>query len=470
MSKKPNILFVHTDQQRGDCLSVEGHSVLQTPNMDGLAASGVRFRNFYAACPSCIPARRCIMTGQSPQKSGVVGFKEGMEFDLPTLPGVLRENGYQTFHVGRSMHQSPRRKRYGFDDIETCAGWRNVFGEYEEYFQEHAPMGSKGQWGIGIMHNDWTAAPWHLDDHLHFSNWTVSRALRFLQRRDPSCPFFLSVGFIGPHPPLQPPKFYFDRYLRTGVPDPVIGDWADEPAPGSEKDPVSAANVNLDPEQNLCARAGYYGLINHIDDLLRLLLNPVTGIKRGEDRDTIVLFVSDHGEMLGDHYLWRKSLAFEASAKVPFMVTAPERFGLPENAVVDSPATHADIMPTVLDMLDIEIPDSVDGSSLYPLLRGESVKDWRDCVHIEHAPKHQCVTNGRHKFIWRPDDGKEYFFDLESDPQETHNAVNDPECADLVDLWRNKLIDRLRDRPEGFVRNGHLTPGRPYTHLIPGKG
>jgi arylsulfatase len=468
MNELPNIVFIHTDQQRGDCLGIEGHPVLQTPNLDGLAAQGTRFTRFYSACPSCIAARRCMLTGQNPQTFGLVGYYEGLEFDLPTLPGVLRENGYQTYHVGRSMHQSPRRKRYGFDDMELSVGTRgHLFGEYEEWFREHAPKGSKGMWGVGIMHNDWTAAPWHLEDHLHFSNWTVNRALRFFERRDPSCPFFLSVGFIAPHPPLQPPAFYFDRYLRSGVPAPDCGDWAVKPEFGSGNDHLSNSEVDLNGEQLLCARAGYYGLINHIDDLLRLILNPVNGVDRVSKRGTIIVFTSDHGEMLGDHYLWRKSLAFESAARVPFIIRAPGSFGVRRNTAVNAPATHADIMPTILDMLNIDVPDTVDGRSLYPLLKGEKVDSWRDCIHIEHAPNHQCVTDGRRKYIWAPVSGKEYFFNLDDDPRELHNLSGVKNFDAEISEWRTKLIQLLQDRPEGFVESGKLVSGKKYAAVIP---
>ena len=142
--------------------------------------------------------------------------------------------------------------------------------------------------------------PWHLDERLHRTNWTGGRALRFLRRRDPTCPFFLTVSFTASHPPLQPPAFYLDRYLRTGVPDPVMGDWCEPLEPGATEggDPISPRRVRLIGEDLLSARAAYYGLINHIDDQLRRIINPVIGLT---SRDTVIMLTSDHGEMLGDH-------------------------------------------------------------------------------------------------------------------------------------------------------------------------
>lgn len=464
MDKQPNILLIDTDQQRGDCLGIEGHPVLMTPNMDGIAAQGVRFSKFYAACPSCIGARRSMLAGQDPQTHGMVGYHDGVEWDAPTtLPQALRENGYQTWLVGRGMHQHPPRKRYGYDEMEI-----NGPAGAEDYYMwlaDRGPRDSGGWFGGGVMHNDWTARPWHLDEHLHFTNWTIDRALRFLERRDPSCPFFLTVGFIAPHPPLQPPAFYLERYLRTGVPEPVIGNWAKPPKFGAAGDPVSAFDVNLTGEALLSARAGYYGLINHVDDQIRRLLNPVLGIDKKTGYNTIVIFTSDHGEMLGDHYMWHKCRAYEASARVPFLIRAPERFGLRKGSVVDLPATHADIMPTILDMVGIEIPSTVEGRSLWPLMRGEQVP-WREWLHIEHAPLHQALTDGREKFIWLPSNGLEQFFDLVKDPEERNNVVDDPEYAERVALWRARLIERLKGRPEGFSDGKRLIPGRPYKAVL----
>lgn len=118
--KRPNFLLIMTDQQRGDCLSIDGHPVLLTPNMDSIAGSGARFRHAYSTCPVCIPARRSLMTGRFPTGHGMVGYAENVEWHAPpTLPGVLRDAGYQTALVGRSMHLSPPRKRYGFESMVT---------------------------------------------------------------------------------------------------------------------------------------------------------------------------------------------------------------------------------------------------------------------------------------------------------------------------------------------------------------
>jgi choline-sulfatase len=461
---RPNILILMTDQQRGDALSIEGHPCLMTPNMDNIAGSGVRFSKAYTTCPSCVPARRSFMSGQFPRSTGMVGYEDGVEWEKhpPLMPQVLRDAGYQTALIGRSMHLHPPRKRYGFEQA-VQHGWES---DYLTWLQPQAPDSAGGYNGTGVMHNDWTARPWHLDEALHQTNWTVSEAIKWLDRRDPTAPFFLIVSFIAPHPPLVPPAFYMDRYLRQNMPDPVIGDWATRPADGGLGDDVSSANVDLRGEALRSARAGYYGLINHVDDQIRRLLNPVDGIDRRTGGNTVVMFTSDHGEMLGDHHLWRKTVPFEPSARVPMLCRAPQRFELKRRSVIDAPVCLEDVMPTALDFAGVEIPSTVEGRSLLPLMRGES-PTWREHLHIEHAPMHQTLTDGREKFIWMTQDGRELFFDLANDPNETRNLATAPAKADRVSYWRSRLVEALQDRPEGFVADGKLTPGRPYRAQLP---
>jgi arylsulfatase A-like enzyme len=133
-------------------------------------------------------------------------------------------------------------------------------------------------YGSGVMHNDWTARSWHMDESFHATNWAVSESLQFLDRRDPSCPFFLVTSILAPHPPLVPPAFYFDRYLRQELPTPAIGDWAAPPANDGMGLEASSDRVNLHGEMLRSVQAGYFGLINHVDDQIRRLLNPVDGI------------------------------------------------------------------------------------------------------------------------------------------------------------------------------------------------
>lgn len=465
--ERPNILLIMTDQQRGDCLGVERHPVLLTPNMDSIAGAGTRFSKAYSTCPVCIPARRSLMTGQFPSTHGIVGYHETSEWDAThAFPNVLKKSGYHTFLAGRNMHQYPPAKRYGFDHMvdnrSHYADWlRDRLGT-----RSFQPAGD--YYAAGPMHNDWTARPWPHDEALHQTNWTVNEAVRFLRNRDPSCPYFLTVSFLAPHPPLVPPAFYMDRYLRQDLPAPVIGDWAVPPDDGGRGRDVSDMRVDLTGEALRSCRAAYYGLINHVDDQMRRLLNPVEDLIDREN--TVVIFTSDHGEMLGDHHFFRKSLPYEPSARIPLLISAPPSFALEAGQVIDRPAALEDIMPTALDFAGVEIPDCVDGRSLLPLMRGEDVV-WRDHLHIEHSEgmneyPHHTLTDGREKFIWFTNTGEMQFFDLTDDPRECCNRIADPACAGRVAHWHAAMIAELRDRPEGFTDGHALIAGRPYPTRI----
>jgi len=456
---RPNILLIMTDQQRGDALSIENHPCLLTPNMDNIGHTGTRFTKAYTTCPSCVPARRSLMSGQHPDRTGMVGYKDGVEWEKPPplLPQVLRDAGYQTALVGRNMHLYPERKRYGFENMIDAG--QNGF--YAEWLQERTHHREDGWWGTGVMHNDWTARPWHLDESLHQTNWTVSESLRWLDKRDPTAPFFLVVSFVAPHPPLIPPAFYMERYLRADLPEPVIGDWEEPLENFGIGDDVAPNRVHLAGERLKSARAAYYGLINHIDDQIRRILSPVRGIQSQTNNNTIVMFTADHGEMLGDHYHWRKQLPYEPAARIPMMIKAHPKFDLHHERVVDAPVCLEDIMPTCLDLAGVDVPETVDGKSLVPLMRGENPQ-WREHLHIQHAPTHQSLTDGKEKFIWYTADGREQFFDLTVDPEERHNMIDDAEAQPRITEWRDRLIAQLKDRPEGFSDGKQLIPGRSW--------
>lgn len=187
-----------------------------------------------------------------------------------------------------------------------------------------------------------------------------------------------------------------------------------------------------------------------------------SGIQRRTDRNTVVIYVSDHGEMLGDHYRWRKSLPYEGSAHIPFMIQAPERFGLRKGTVDSTPVCIEDIMPTLLDMADVEAPEGIDGHSLLPLMRDASLID-RPYLHIETAPTYQCLTDGKEKFIWYVEDGREEFFDLTVDPREERNLIHS--SSDRAGWWRGELVSVLAGRDEGFSDGMSLIAGRRYPGL-----
>lgn len=460
LTDRPNIVLITTDQQRGDCLGIDGHPVVETPYLDELAARGVRFRSAYSACPQCVPARRTLLTGRTPEGHGVFN-NSWMPLLDPTLPECLTAAGYHT-HLAGKLHFWPRRKLYGFMSADWSDGpygsLDGTLGDYGLFLRENGfthPERAVRDHGVPV--NGWKARPWHLDERLHFTNWVTQKSLDFLDRRDPTVPFFLNASYFHPHGPLTPPAAYWEMYIDRDLPAPITAEWSTEQTERHAGLPLESWRTVLTPEQMHRFRAGYYASITHIDDQIGVLLKALP-------ENTIVIFTSDHGEMLGDHQWIRKTRALEASARIPFIVRFPKTMGIEAGQVRDEVVELMDIMPTCLDAAGVTVPGGVDGSSLLGLVRRTT--PWREFLHGEIARQGgtdpatgmQYLTDGKQKYVWEPQTGREYFFDLENDPTESHELSGDPDRAGQIAEWRERLVARLRDRAEGFVKDGRLNP------------
>ena len=472
MNNKPNIILITTDQHRGDCLGIDGHPDVQTPNLDALAASGIRFRRGMTESPSCIPARRCLMTGMAPAAQGMVGMTSA-PWDPPhTLAGSLRDAGYQTALIGK-LHLAPKGKRFGFEVQELADGPYEYEGNaYTRWLRdEHGIKDVDGGIAHGVDVNGWVGRPGHLTEQQGMTWWCASRAIDFLHyQRDPTAPFFLNVSIFDPHPPLVPPEWYYDRYIQMDLPEPAIGDWAQDPGGPQRGYPTAAWRVNLDPELMRCCRAAYYATVNYIDDQIGRL---VQYLKRENlYNDTLILFTSDHGEMLGDHHLFRKCWPYEASARVPYLLKPPAGWRVP-SAVSDCPVGLQDVMPTFLDAADAAIPDACTGKSLLPIVKGESAAV-RETLHIEDSGTYEAIDgyhaliDHSHKYIWYSQRGTEHLFDLAADPDERTDLALGEKSDHLLAPWREKMAGVLANRPEGFVDGGKLIIGKPHTKWVPG--
>lgn len=455
--ERPNIVLIMTDQHRGDCLGIDGHPVLQTPYLDNLGAQGLYFNSGYSAHPQCVPARRTIMSGRSAHGHGVYNNHNAPMY-CPTVAELLTRAGYHT-HLCGKLHLHPQRKLYGFmsadwaDAPHLMKGGAEWTGDYGRYLRDHGCDQFEPGMSHGANTNGWVARPWHLDEKLHFTNWVTDCALKFLERRDPTVPFFLKVSYHQPHQPCTPPQAYWDRYINEDLPGVVEAEWShkiDEYKPGT---PVPSWQTKITPQQMQQFRAGYYGCINHIDDQIGHLLNWLP-------QNTVILFTADHGEMLGDHQWIRKTRGLEPSARIPFLMRLPEGLGIQQRREIDEAVELMDVMPTLLDCAGVDIPDYVEGQNIMACLRGES--EWRPRVHGEIA---RCggedtgmhyLTDGKRKYIWEPGLGRELFFNLETDPNECTPLGDDAAYADDIADWRDDLIERLKDRSEGFVKNGKL--------------
>ena len=300
-----------------------------------------------------------------------------------------------------------------------------------------------------------------MPEFLHPSNWTVNESIKFLQKKDPSKPFFLKMSFARPHSPYDPPKWYYDHYENKALPEPSIGDWADiHEVWGDGKNP-DAWHGSVTDEKVMQGRAGYYGSIHHLDHQIGRLIAYMQQNMGSEFKNTMFIFTSDHGDMLGDHNMWRNTYAYEGSARIPHIVKLPDSMQIKQKRYCEEPVTLYDIMPTILDVAGVPMPEKVDGMSMVLLTKGEEVK-WRDVVHSEHCASYtsdeemQCVTDGKYKYIWFPRTGREQFFKIENDRSESTDLINYEQYANEVSRYKNKLIGILSERNAGLTDSNGL--------------
>ncbi|EOU1683526.1 arylsulfatase [Clostridium perfringens] len=476
---KPNIVLMMVDQMRGDCLGVNGNEFIETPNLDMMAAEGYNFENAYTAVPSCIASRAAILTGMSQKSHGRVGYEDGVSWNYEnTIASEFSKAGYHTQCIGK-MHVYPERNLCGFHNIMLHDGYlhfaRNKEGkastqieqcdDYLKWFRE-----KKGHnvdlIDIGLDCNSWVSRPWGYEENLHPTNWVVNESIDFLRRRDPSKPFFLKMSFVRPHSPLDPPKFYFDMYKDEDLPDALMGDWANKEDEENRGKDINCIKGIINKKALKRAKAAYYGSITHIDHQIGRFLIALS--EYGELNNTIFLFVSDHGDMMGDHNWFRKGIPYEGSSRVPFFIYDPGNLLKGKKGkVFDEVLELRDIMPTLLDFAHISIPNSVEGLSLKDLIE-ERDYTWREYIHGEHSfgedSNHYIVTK-RDKFLWFSQRGEEQYFDLEKDPKELTNLINSEEYKERIDYLRKILIRELEGREEGYTDGNRLLKGHPVSTL-----
>ena len=460
-AQRPNILLVTTDQHRGDHLGLAGHPVVETPNLDAWVNRGAYFPNAYSEIPSTTGARRILHSGKGSYDCGLIGYS-ALEWHEPnTLAAVLAAAGYHCINVGwRNMH--PRRKLYGFHTV-IPHDLRRGDDDYWDWLCEQ--LGPEAhERGHGCDANGWLARPWHLEERLHPTVWTHTVTLDQLARRDPTRPFFVWCSHLRPHSPYDPPPYFWDMYIDRELPPVPVGDWA-----GVHDVPVShpvqtAWHGRLSDRDNQRMRAAYMGVVTHIDyDLERMFHSIDRGLGADLLEDTLVLFTSDHGDMMSDHHLHRKTYAYEGSARVPFVIRYPEGWELPTGSF-EQVVGLQDVMPTLLEAAGVELPAGMTGRSVLGAIRGER---WREFFHGEHSPCYDpanamhYLTDGREKYVWLSVTGEEQLFDLVADRQELHDLAKSPAHAQRLKTWRRRLIERLAPRGDGFSDGQQLTCREP---------
>jgi len=447
-AERPDVILFTTDQHRGDYLSIAGHPVVETPNVDSFVNRGAYFPNAYTEIPSTTGARRCLLAGQGSYTCGLVGYSSVEWRERRTLAQVLADAGYHCINIGfRNLH--PTRKLYGFHHV-IPHDLREGSDDYMAWLREQlGPDANERSHGCDA--NGWASRPWNLDERYHCTNWLTITALRALRRRDPTRPFFLWLSHMRPHSPNDPPQAFWDMYIDRELPPPVIGSWAkrhDIQNPGLDR---SAWRGRLTPVQLQRMRAAYMGSITHIDYQLGFLMEELS--RGGLMNDTLWVFTSDHGDMMGDHHMMRKTYAYEGSARIPMLLRYPAGVDLP-TGTFEHIVGLQDVMPTILEIAGVRIPKSVTGGSLVRAIRGER---WREFIHGEHSPCY-AVENGMHyltdartKYIWYPATGEEQLFNLVRDRGETRDLAGTPAHRKRLLRWRNRLIEILAARPDGFT-------------------
>lgn len=473
--KRPNIVMLMADQFRGDCLSLAGHPDVKTPYLDSLGAKGVYFPNAYSACPSCIPARAALFTGMRQEHHRRVGYEDGVDWDYsPMLAQCLADSGYETICVGKT-HVHPPAKRCGFQEMKLHNGYLGYYRNPEISFSEHQLVWDdyihwlKEKEGIhaditdhGVEGNSWVTHPWMYPEAEHPTNWVTTEAIESLRGRDKDKPFFLMASYVRPHPPFDAPESYFRMYEGRSLREPSVGDWEEGFSLSGDNRIYDSLYGCGDGQMRQDAMAGYYACITHLDHQIGRLLQGLAG--EGVLEDTVILFLSDHGEQLFDHGLYRKAWPYQGSIHVPLLVKPGRNVELriPSGSVNESLVELMDVMPTILSMAGVAVPDTVDGENLLPFMQQERPFN-RRWIHGEHSlgmQSNQFLVTDHDKFLWFSQTGEEQYFDLASDPGEQHNRIHDPACRERVEELRKALVKVLEGREEGYSDGKQLIAGK----------
>lgn len=463
-TRQPHIILIMTDQLRGDALHCMGNEAVISPHIDQLAQEGTFFTSGYTSAPSSTPARAGLLTGMSPWHHGMLGYGRVAQKYPYEMPQMLRDLGYYTFGIGK-MHWFPQKSLHGFHATLVDESGRvespDFISDYRAWFQLHAPGQDPDKTGVGW--NDHGAKVYQLDEKLHPTTWTGQTACELIRHYDNNQPLFLKVSFARPHSPYDPPQRYVDLYKDVPIPKPWVGDWCGRYAERKEPDQVAkdAAFANLGDDYAIRSRRYYYANVTFIDDQVGEIVQALK--EKGMYDNALICFTADHGDMLGDHYHWRKTYAYEGSTKIPYIVKWPLSLSkqIQTGTHVDQPVELRDFLPTFLQVAGGEVPADMDGQSLLHLVTGKQ-QEWRKYIDMEHATCYSpdnywcALTDGKIKYIWFMYTGEEQLFDLVKDPGEERNVAQAKPYQKQLAEMRQAMVRHLSERGDGFVKDGQL--------------
>jgi arylsulfatase A-like enzyme len=436
---RPNILLIYPDQMRADAMGCAGNGCISTPNIDTLADGGVRFENAFTSFPLCSPFRASLMTGKYAHSAGMCANHYPIPLDQDFLAAILRDNGYRTgyfgkWHLNGGWKHSlvPKTERLGF---ETFVG----FSRGHEYFDS-----------IFYRNDD----PTPRTSRRYEADYQTDHLIEFMKAcsSDPAGrPFFGMVSYGIPHPPLVAPEKYLTMYLPGGMP---------------------LSPNTPDGEFSVEARkflAEYYGLVTCVDDNVGRLMSFLD--ETGLAGNTLVLLVSDHGELAGEHGRYSKKIYYRNSMQVPMIVRYPKRFSS-DTVVSHLVDPSVDTMPTLLELCGLPVPEAVQGTSYLPLLEG-SPTPTRDAIHYKICMEKEGPENfpvpergiRTHDWVYvRTEDGPKALFDLNADPLEMNNLVESVEHQETMASLDTRVLDHMARTADRWDIQAEFPPPNFQSH------
>tara|TARA_B110000008_G_scaffold34182_1_gene30333 strand:+ start:5780 stop:7111 length:1332 start_codon:yes stop_codon:yes gene_type:complete len=423
-------------------LSGFGHPQCKTPRLDALAKRGVRFENMHCQYPVCGSSRASLMTGLYPYTNGMLGNGGNLRKNLPnvvTLSQLFRNNGYHAGRVSKIYHMGiPFEIIAGTADHDDAPSWDETVNIKAP--EQNAP-GERTEWSPKDKSSQtFTGVEASTGDLEHADGMAADAAIEFLKQNKDK-PFFLGCGFVRPHVPLVAPSKYFDRYDRDTMVAPEVpkGDLKD--VPKIIRNYKSIDRYGVTPELHKGLLEAYYASISYMDEQVGRVLKALDEL--GLRENTIVIFSSDHGYLLGHHHKFQKQHLFEESTRVPFILSVPwmtKSHGHASNKITEL----VDLYPTLAELAGLTPPANLQGQSLLPLLKNPTTKEWsKDLAFSISRSGGESIRTSKWRFThWGFGAKGEELYDLKNDPNEFTNLARDPNYSGRL----NQLKARLKTK------------------------